>query len=262
MVDQIRTLREFASPDSLFADFPSLSDFDDTYTCDVCTDSHLCSVCTEIEATLQCDISYEISTDKFDVVDVNVALAAKILSSIEKPPKPESEQEHNLFRVNPLPGLLEFNENFLVIISPKLESEQEHNSLQVFREHKKTVGWILDDIPIICSLMCMHHILHEDEAKVVRNPKRKLNPLILDVVKNEIYIAPEDKEEIIFTFSFDTFTYRRMFFGPRIKIKCTYKKFKVNEQRLKFIYESPSLKQEIIEELSLAKVTFLIIYLA
>lgn len=40
MNDQNRILRELAAVDSLFADFPSLFDFDDTYTCDVCTDTH------------------------------------------------------------------------------------------------------------------------------------------------------------------------------------------------------------------------------
>lgn len=51
MAEQI-TLRELVVADSLFVDCPSLSDFDDTYTCDVCTDAHLCSVCTEIEVGL------------------------------------------------------------------------------------------------------------------------------------------------------------------------------------------------------------------
>lgn len=80
-----RTLREIIVPDSLFVDIHSLSDFDDTYTCDICTDTYLCSVCTEIENALQCDIfsdiSYKISIDKVDVADVNVVLAANILSS-------------------------------------------------------------------------------------------------------------------------------------------------------------------------------------
>lgn len=107
-----------------FADFPSLFDFDDTYTCDVCTDAHLCSICTEIEAVLQgdtsSDISYDISTNKVDVADVNVALAVKILSSVEQPPALE---------LKPLPAFLEFNEKIYVIISSKLESEQEQKLL-------------------------------------------------------------------------------------------------------------------------------------
>lgn len=111
-----RTLREFDSFDSLFVDFSSLSDFDDIYTCDVCIDTHLCSICTRIEAALQGDISYEISTDKVNIADVNVALAAKILSSIEQPPTLE---------LKPFHVFLEFNENLHVIILSKLEYEHE-----------------------------------------------------------------------------------------------------------------------------------------
>lgn len=89
MTDQNRILRELAAADSLFADFPSMSDFDDTYTYDVCTDTHLCSIYAEIESALQVDISseisYEISTQKVDVAYVDVVPAAKILPSIEQP---------------------------------------------------------------------------------------------------------------------------------------------------------------------------------
>lgn len=107
MVDQIRTLRGFASPNLLFVDFPSWVDFDDTYICDICTDSHLCLVCIEIEVSLQDDISsdfyYEIYTDKVDVADVNVAFAAKILTSIEQPPTLELKSIYvflELFHLN------------------------------------------------------------------------------------------------------------------------------------------------------------------
>lgn len=54
---------ELTAPDSLFTYFSYLTDFGDTYVCDVCIDTHLCSICVEIEDALQVDISYEISTD-------------------------------------------------------------------------------------------------------------------------------------------------------------------------------------------------------
>lgn len=36
----------------LLSDFPSLSNFDYTYSCNSCTDTNLCSVCAEIEVSL------------------------------------------------------------------------------------------------------------------------------------------------------------------------------------------------------------------
>lgn len=38
------------------ADFLSLYDFNDTYTCDACTDTHLCFICVEMDVTLHVDI--------------------------------------------------------------------------------------------------------------------------------------------------------------------------------------------------------------
>lgn len=217
MDDQNRTLRELVTLDSLFVDFPSLSDFDETYTCDVCTDTHLCSVCAEIEAALQVDISsdisYDISTDKVDVADVNVVSTSKILSSIEQP----SALELKSLPANLKYELLEFEQKFPVIISSKLESEQEHKLLQVLKKHKEEFRWTLVDIP-------------------------------------------EDKDNITFTCSFDTFTFRRMFFDPGIKSEGTDKNFKVNGHRLKLFHESPTLEEEIVEELSLGKATYSVIY--
>src|SRR3954471_14049105 len=79
----------------LFADdFPSLSGFDDVYSCDVCTDTKICSVCAEIEVALQVDVSH---ADKVihEVVYTAEALdipAAPNTPSIEQPPSLEMKQ--------------------------------------------------------------------------------------------------------------------------------------------------------------------------
>ena len=46
--------------------------------------------------------------------------------------------------------------------------------------------WTLADIVGISPSMCMHRILLEEDSKPVRQPQRRLNPLILDVVKKEV----------------------------------------------------------------------------
>ena len=56
----------------------------------------------------------------------------------------------------------------------------------VLKKHKKAIGWTLADIPGISPSTCMHRILLEDETKLVRQPQRRLNPVILDVVKKEV----------------------------------------------------------------------------
>jgi len=81
---------------------------------------------------------------------------------------------------------LDEEERFPVIIANNLLDEQENELLQVLRKNKKAIGWSLDDIPWISPAACMHRILLEDDWKPVRQPQRRLNPTILNVVKEEV----------------------------------------------------------------------------
>ena len=81
---------------------------------------------------------------------------------------------------------LEGEDKLYVIISTSLTAEQEQRLLHVLKKHKKAIGWTLDDIPGISPSTCMHMILLEDGAKPVRQPQRRLNPVISDVVKKEV----------------------------------------------------------------------------
>ncbi|RDY10463.1 hypothetical protein CR513_05006, partial [Mucuna pruriens] len=64
--------------------------------------------------------------------------------------------------------------------------EQEEKLLQVLKQHKKAIGWKLSDLPGINPSMCMHRILMEEKACLVRQQQRRLNPTILEVVKKEV----------------------------------------------------------------------------
>ena len=94
-------------------------------------------------------------------------------------------------QLKPLPenhkyAYLEDDQKLPVIISTSLDAVQEGRLLHVLRKHKKAIGWTLADIPGISPSTCMHRILLEDGAKPVRQPQRRLNPVILDVVKKEV----------------------------------------------------------------------------
>nr|XP_023907539.1 uncharacterized protein LOC112019245 [Quercus suber] len=73
-----------------------------------------------------------------------------------------------------------------VIISSKLSALQEEKLVQVLKEYKTAIGWIIADIKGISSSTCMHCILLEEGAKPSHQPQRRLNPSMMDVVKNEI----------------------------------------------------------------------------
>ena len=48
------------------------------------------------------------------------------------------------------------------------------------------IGWTIADIKGISPSTCMHHILLKEGAKPSRQPQRRLNPPMMDVVKKEI----------------------------------------------------------------------------
>ncbi|XP_073137056.1 uncharacterized protein [Henckelia pumila] len=77
-------------------------------------------------------------------------------------------------------------ETLPVIISNRLEAEQEEKLGAVLKEHKTAIGWTIADIKGISPSTCMHRILMEERANPSRQPQRKLNPAMMEVVKAEI----------------------------------------------------------------------------
>ncbi|RVW64167.1 Retrovirus-related Pol polyprotein from transposon 17.6 [Vitis vinifera] len=60
------------------------------------------------------------------------------------------------------------------------------NILGVLRKCKKAIGWQISDLKGISPLVCTHHIYMEDDAKPVRQPQRRLNPHMQEVVRGEV----------------------------------------------------------------------------
>jgi hypothetical protein len=93
--------------------------------------------------------------------------------------------------LKPLPSYLKYvflgdRGTLPVIISSKLSVLQEEELVQVLKEHKTAIGWTIADIKGISPSTCMHRILLEEGAKPSRQPQRRLNPPMMDVVKKEI----------------------------------------------------------------------------
>jgi hypothetical protein len=58
--------------------------------------------------------------------------------------------------------------------------------LDVLREHTKAIGWSIEDIKGISSSVVMHKIHLEEDARPSREPKRRLNPVMQEVVRGEV----------------------------------------------------------------------------
>ena len=53
------------------------------------------------------------------------------------------------------------------------------------REHRKAIGYTLDDLKGIHPSVCMHRILMEDDHRPTIEHQRRLNPNMQEVVKKE-----------------------------------------------------------------------------
>ena len=69
-----------------------------------------------------------------------------------------------------------------VVISSLLSTLQEENLLDTLKRCKQAIGWKIYDLKGISPLVCTHHIYTEEEAKPVRQPQRRLNPHMQEVV--------------------------------------------------------------------------------
>ena len=73
-----------------------------------------------------------------------------------------------------------------MVISSLLDTLQEENLLDTLRRCKQAIGWKIYDLKGISPLVCTHHIYTEEEAKLVRQPQRRLNPHMQEVVSVEV----------------------------------------------------------------------------
>lgn len=73
-----------------------------------------------------------------------------------------------------------------IIIASNLLPDQEVKLLVLLRDNIKVIGWILAYIPRLSPSTYIYRIFLEDGAKPVRQPQRRLNPSLLEVVKKEV----------------------------------------------------------------------------
>jgi hypothetical protein len=103
-------------------------------------------------------------------------------AAVPEPPKKE---------LKPLPDNLKYKflgpaETLPVIIASDLLAAQEEKLLDVLREHKEAIGWTIEDIKGISPSVVMHKIHQEEGTKPSREPQRRLNPSMQEVVRGEI----------------------------------------------------------------------------
>ncbi|CAM8896431.1 unnamed protein product [Rhodiola kirilowii] len=121
-------------------------------------------------------------TPGYEVNEVKLFKSNTFLPSVMQAPKIE---------LKPLPVDLKYaflgeNNTLPVIIKSGLETDQERRLIKVLRQHKLAIGCTLADLRGVNPAVCMHCILLEDGAKPSREPQRRLNPIMMEIVQKEI----------------------------------------------------------------------------
>ena len=103
----------------------------------------------------------------------------------------EEISEPQKIDLKPLPvelnyAYLEDHKQCPVVISALISTAQEGSLLQVLKQNKKALGWRISDLKGISPVVCTHHIYLEEQAKLVRQPQRRLNPHMQEVVRAEV----------------------------------------------------------------------------
>ena len=100
----------------------------------------------------------------------------------------EGTSEPHKLELKPFPvelkyAYLEEQEQCRVVISSLISTSQEGSLLHILKENKQAIGWKITDLKGISHEVCTHHIYLEEEAKSVRQPQRRLNPHMQEVVR-------------------------------------------------------------------------------
>ncbi|CAM8986895.1 unnamed protein product [Rhodiola kirilowii] len=121
-------------------------------------------------------------TPRYEANQVTLTNKSTLVPSVVQAPE---------MQLKPLPEHLKYiflgdGETLPVIIKKGWEPNLEERLAAVLKKHKTAIGWTLADIKGVSPTVCMHRILLEDGAKPMRQPQRRLNPLMMEVVQKEV----------------------------------------------------------------------------
>ena len=93
--------------------------------------------------------------------------------------------------LKPLPSGLKYfflndNRETPVIVSGKLSQDETHKLVAILERHESTIGYSLQDLKGISPTLCTHRIPIDPDSSPSREPQRRLNNAMREVVKKEV----------------------------------------------------------------------------
>jgi hypothetical protein len=71
-------------------------------------------------------------------------------------------------------------------INSGLDTDQQKQLVDILKEQSRSFSWEYTDMKGIHPDTCIHHIYTQGEVTPVRQPQRRMNPTLKDIVKEEI----------------------------------------------------------------------------
>ncbi|CAN6562799.1 unnamed protein product [Malus baccata var. baccata] len=116
-----------------------------------------------------------------------------IFESLGEPKTPlqPSKIQPPKLELKPLPEHLKYaylgaNSSLSVIVFADLSLVEEDKLLRILRNFQDAIGWTIADIKGISPTLCMHRILMDEGVKPIIDAQRRLNPIMKEVVRNEV----------------------------------------------------------------------------
>jgi len=82
--------------------------------------------------------------------------------------------------------IVEFGPERMLKISSSLSHSQEKELCSLLASHLDPFAWSYKEMKGVHPSVCTHHIYIKEDCKPVRQPQRRMNPALKDIVKEEL----------------------------------------------------------------------------
>eukprot|EP00253_Pinus_taeda_P020812 PITA_20812 len=132
------------------------------------------------------DVSEELRNDQYHAADELLAQNFQETCTINS----LQTTFHNIFPIQSITNTqsktIEISPGKTLNIGTHLDSSQEEKLIQLLRKYQKEFTWGYTDMHEIHPETCTHHIYIDSNVKPVRQPQRRMNPMLQDVVREEL----------------------------------------------------------------------------
>eukprot|EP00253_Pinus_taeda_P006977 PITA_06977 len=134
----------------------------------------------------QPDISENLRHDQYYAADILLAQNFQETCTIHS----LQTTFHDIFPVQSITNtqskVIEISPGKTLNIGNHLDSSQQERLIQLLRKYQKAFAWDYTDMHGIHPDTCTHHIYTDNTIKPVRQPQRRMNPVLQDIVREEL----------------------------------------------------------------------------